>query len=97
MKVLYVIYKLKSKTPFMVIYDCMPNSRRSLVMNKWIIIGQREANEEELKDFIKEDFPKRFKGFYYKDIDFLINEDLIYGIETPPEVIEKMKQHIPIK
>lgn len=97
MKVLYVIYKMKSKTPFMVIYDCMPYRGRSLVMNKWNILGERNTNEEELLEFKKEEFVKRFKGFYYKDIDFLIKEDAIYGVETPPDVIDKMKRHIPIK
>lgn len=97
MKVLYVIYKLKSKTPFMVIYDSMPGSRRSLVMNKWTIVGERDANEEELKEFIKEQFVKRFVSFFYEDIDFLIKEDALYGVETPAEVIEKMQKHIQIK
>lgn len=77
----------------MVIYDSMPGSRRSLVMNKWTIVGERDANEEELKEFKKEQFVKRFISFFYKDVDFIIKEDSLYGIETPTEVIEKMKEH----
>lgn len=74
------------------IIDSMPRAtRRSGVENKWEIICTRELSNIEYDEEI-ENYGcnvHRFKAFYYRDIGYLIAEDMKYNIKTPEKFIHE--------
>lgn len=87
----YAFYRGKSRYNAYIVFiiDKMPqHPRRSGVENKWEKICSRPISNDEYEEFIanfgcKHWGTRRFRLFYYKDIQFLQNEDMKYGIETP--------------
>jgi hypothetical protein len=93
----YAIYKKKSKKKLQIafIIDLSNNSlRKSSFLNSFEIISERNlcALERYEMDANKNSFTRRFIVWYYKDIEFLIEEDLKYELQTPGEFISICKK-----
>ena len=96
-KISYAIFKQKSfnNTYVTFIIDYFPSSgRRSAAQNSWLIISQRSPNKLEFEELINNygTQHRRFKVWYYSNIEQLMQDDLKYGIHTPKDFIDKCKQ-----
>jgi len=96
-RILYVIYKRESKKKqnIGVVLDQNPNSkRRSLVMNLWDVIADRELTQLEYDETIEniDCNIKRFVVWWYEKIEDVISDDLHnYGVETPEAFVEECR------
>jgi hypothetical protein len=89
----YGFYKRESKSGCQIafIIDSMNGSRKSGAENNWEIICERELSNDEYIEQI-ENYGcnrRRFQVFYYRDIGYLIHEDLKYNIETPEAFVKE--------
>lgn len=96
---IYAIYKKQSKDKCQIAFliDQIPNSwRRSAVLNNYNIIYKRPLSKIEIEECEanKEFNNKRFIVWYYKDLEYLIKEDLKYGIKTPKEAIIAFESYL---
>lgn len=94
---IYAFYKKQSKfgaqIAFMV--DQQPFSpRRSAAMNNFDVVCKRSLTKDEIEEVKAnaEVWNRRFRVWYYKDIDYLIFEDRKYGVETPNNFIKECKK-----
>lgn len=93
-RIKYGFYRKESKSGCQLafIIDSSPfATRRSGVENNWEIFCEREISDLEYHEEI-ENYGcnvKRFKVFYYKDIGYLIHEDLKYKVNTPEPFINE--------
>ena len=74
------------------VIDTMANSqRKSGVENMWEVICERDLCDLELQEMAENwgTNKKRFVKWMYKDVDFLIDEDLKYNIDTPKKFIDE--------
>ena len=94
---IYAFYKKKSRFGAQIafIIDQMPYSwRRSAVQNNYEFYCKRKLSDIEMNEIIANQnvYIQRFIVWYYRDIDYLINEDKKYGIDTPKEFIVECKR-----
>ena len=93
----YSFYKKDSRYNAYIAFtiDSMAHSpRKSGVENMWEIFCTRPICDIEVEEEAQNwgCGKRRFKTFYYKDIETLIEEDLKYGINTPQKFIDECKK-----
>ncbi len=91
------LYKKKSKKGYYIAFmiDLMPNHiRRSGVENVWEVISTRKLSDIEYEEQIHNYGCniRRYVAWYYFNIEYLIMEDLKYGVATPAEFIRECKK-----
>lgn len=95
-KIKYGFYNKVSKKSKQIVFiiDTMPNAtRKSGVENYWDVCAQRNICELEYEELIQNYGcnNRRFIVWYYKTIEALIQDDLLYNLKTPPAFILKAK------
>lgn len=95
-KIKYAIYnKTSSKNLYIAfIIDQMPYSpRRSAIENNWDIIAEREISNLEYHEMIQNygTNHRRFKVWYYRNVETLMQDDLRYNVTTPDVFVKKCK------
>jgi len=90
----YAFYRSNSVNNFKLVFiidQCFNSMRRSGVENHWEFVCDRPLTNLELTE-LAQNFGchnKRFIVYYYKDIDFMIEEDLKYNVETPTSFVNE--------
>jgi hypothetical protein len=96
-KGLYCLYRKDSRKGVYIAFmiDQSPEAwRSSAIFNHWEIVAERPLSKDEYEEIIQ-NFGcnnKRFIVYQYRDIEYLIKEDNLYGIATPNHFVSECKK-----
>ena len=93
----YAFYRKESRIGCQIAFfiDQTPYAtRRSMIENSFEFFTTRPLSKVELEEWEgnRECWNKRFVTWYYKDIEFLINEDAKYNVKTPQVFIDECRK-----
>ena len=93
MRVIYAVKK-DEDVPyrFCCMYETFTSPRLSILLNKFIVCGQREADEIEMLEMVHS-CNRQYRIYHYQTVDELVADEIRVGKQTPTEVIEKLRKY----